>query len=390
MIVAATIEAVSLFSSLYPYSSTFVRSSVSNRPSISSHLFSLMNASDSEKEDTEIEVIAITPNEENSKLMKKEKKKKKKVSLKDAEKKGGVCYMSRIPPHMDHVKLRHILSQFGDIQRIFLAPQDSSVQVPAKRSRGSQDQAYSEGWVEFGNKSVAKRVANMLNGEQIGGKKRSSFYYDLWNIKYLSKFKWDDLTEELALKKAIREQKLAVELSAAKRERDFYLSKVDQSRALSAIEERLKKNVEWLLFSSFSTLDFSLSILLLYLLVLLGFFLLGCFLYPELWSLQFCSISLPLRWFLNFFSNFISASMFSSVSESWRQSFWLVFLEYCLLESPPGCIVKQKIQKDSGPVEKVIRHFPQTKPIVADAKKNKPELSDDILDAVFGGSQVMY
>lgn len=92
-----------------------------------SHLFSLMNASDSEKEDTEIEVIAITPNEENSKLMKKEKKKKKKVSLKDAEKKGGVCYMSRIPPHMDHVKLRHILSQFGDIQRIFLAPQGLSL-----------------------------------------------------------------------------------------------------------------------------------------------------------------------------------------------------------------------------------------------------------------------
>lgn len=86
-----------------------------------------MNASDSEKEDTEIEVIAITPNEENSKLMKKEKKKKKKVSLKDAEKKGGVCYMSRIPPHMDHVKLRHILSQFGDIQRIFLAPQGLSL-----------------------------------------------------------------------------------------------------------------------------------------------------------------------------------------------------------------------------------------------------------------------
>ena len=44
-----------------------------------------------------------------------------------------------------------------------------------------------------------------------------------------------------ALKKAIREQKLALELSAAKRERDFYLSKVDQSRALNAIEERLKK-----------------------------------------------------------------------------------------------------------------------------------------------------
>ncbi|GKA10793.1 pre-rRNA-processing protein ESF2 [Tanacetum coccineum] len=82
-------------------------------------------------------------------------------------------------------------------------------------------------------KNFAKRVASMLNGEQIGGKKMSQFYYDLWNIKYLSKFKWDHLTEEIAL-----------ELSAAKKERDFYPAKVDQSRALSSIDERLKKAIE--------------------------------------------------------------------------------------------------------------------------------------------------
>ncbi|KAL9250565.1 hypothetical protein AKJ16_DCAP26712 [Drosera capensis] len=45
----------------------------------------------------------------------------------------------------------------------------------------------------------------------------------------------------MALRRAEREQKLAMEISAAKKERDFYLSKVDQSRALSSIEERLKK-----------------------------------------------------------------------------------------------------------------------------------------------------
>ncbi|XP_015578998.2 pre-rRNA-processing protein ESF2 isoform X2 [Ricinus communis] len=127
------------------------------------------------------------------------KKKKKKRLLKEAAQadRRGVCYLSRIPPHMDHVKLRHILCRYGEIQRIYLAPE--------------------------------------------GGRKRSQFYYDLWNIKYLSKFKWDDLTEEIAYKSAIREQKLALELSAAKRERDFYLSKVEKSRALSSIEERLKK-----------------------------------------------------------------------------------------------------------------------------------------------------
>lgn len=44
-----------------------------------------------------------------------------------------------------------------------------------------------------------------------------------------------------AYKNATREQKLELELSAAKKERDFYLAKVDQSRALSSIDERLKK-----------------------------------------------------------------------------------------------------------------------------------------------------
>lgn len=43
---------------------------------------------------------------------------------------------------------------------------------------------------------------------------------------------------------------------------------------------------------------------------------------------------------------------------------------------------KQKVQRDSVQVEKVIRHFPQTKPIAADAKQSKPELTDDFLDAV--------
>lgn len=44
-----------------------------------------------------------------------------------------------------------------------------------------------------------------------------------------------------AYKNAVREQKIALEISAAKRERDFFLAKVDQYRALSSIEERIKK-----------------------------------------------------------------------------------------------------------------------------------------------------
>ncbi|KAG9458968.1 hypothetical protein H6P81_003476 [Aristolochia fimbriata] len=155
--------------------------------------------------------------------------------------KRGICYLSRVPPHMNPLKLRQILSHYGEIQRIYLTPEDPTARVQRKRAGGFRGQEFSEGWVEFERKSVAKKVAKMLNGEQIGGKRRSSFYYDLWNIKYLSKFKWDDLTEEIANKEAIRKQKLTLELSLAKKERDFYLSREEKSRAQEAIQERLQK-----------------------------------------------------------------------------------------------------------------------------------------------------
>ncbi|KAL1824650.1 hypothetical protein ACET3Z_011428 [Daucus carota] len=173
----------------------------------------------------------------------KRKNKQKKRFLQEVEKaeKRGVCYLSHIPPKMDHVKLRQLLSQYGEIQRIYLTPENPDARLNRKKAGGFRGQKFSEGWVEFTDKRVAKDVAETLNGEQMGGRKRSPFYYDTWNIKYLSKFKWDDLTEEIAYKSATREQKLALNMSAAKRERDFYLSKVDQSHAQKHIAERLQK-----------------------------------------------------------------------------------------------------------------------------------------------------
>jgi hypothetical protein len=60
---------------------------------------------------------------------------------------------------------------------------------------------FTEGWVEFEDKAVAKSVARGLNGQQIGGKRRSAYHFDLWCMKYLPKFKWDHLTEEIAYEK---------------------------------------------------------------------------------------------------------------------------------------------------------------------------------------------
>lgn len=61
----------------------------------------------------------------------------------------------------------------------------------------SSGKNFTEGWIEFEDKRVAKQVAQMLNGQPMGGKRRSAYHYDLWCLKYLSKFEWDHLTEEI-------------------------------------------------------------------------------------------------------------------------------------------------------------------------------------------------
>lgn len=75
----------------------------------------------------------------------------------------------------------------------------------------------------------------------MGGKKHNVHYYDLWCMKYLPRFKWDHLTEEINYQRAVHDQKLQAEISAAKRERDFYLSRVDKAKAVDAITERKRK-----------------------------------------------------------------------------------------------------------------------------------------------------
>lgn len=44
-----------------------------------------------------------------------------------------------------------------------------------------------------------------------------------------------------AYQNAIREQKLAAEISAAKRERDFYMGQVDKAKGIEAMKERKRK-----------------------------------------------------------------------------------------------------------------------------------------------------
>ena len=74
---------------------------------------------------------------------------------------------------------------------------DPLVAKRRRKFRKNRKRNYTEGWVEFTDKRVAKATAMALNNTQIGGKKRYYYYDDTWNMKYLSKFRWSHLTEKI-------------------------------------------------------------------------------------------------------------------------------------------------------------------------------------------------
>ncbi|KAJ2737174.1 RNA-binding ATPase activator esf2 [Coemansia sp. BCRC 34962] len=155
------------------------------------------------------------------------------------ERKSGVVYMSRVPPFMKPIKVRQMLQKYGDISRIYLVEEDEQQRKRRVKGGGNRKRQFTEGWIEFANKKYAKAVASMLNNTTMGGGKKHGFYHDdLWNLKYLPRFKWRHLTEQLAGERAAKEQRLETEMSQSRRELEAYLKNVERAQKISGIKKR--------------------------------------------------------------------------------------------------------------------------------------------------------
>ncbi|KAL3940134.1 MAG: hypothetical protein SGARI_001110, partial [Bacillariaceae sp.] len=181
-------------------------------------------------------------------LQAKRPKKIHKLSLTETEnfneklKKRGVIYIARIPPKMTPTKVKALLQEFGEVTRVYLVEEDASVRKRRRKELGrSGGKRYREGWIEFADKKKAKHIASSLNTTPISNHKRNPHYGDLWNLKYLSKFKWSHLTEKVAYERRVREQKLRVEMMQAKRENAAYAEMVEMGKKLDKIEERKRR-----------------------------------------------------------------------------------------------------------------------------------------------------
>ena len=182
----------------------------------------------------------------------------------------GLIYFSYIPEGMTPASLRQIISKYAEIGRIYLEPynkndnfdpkssgdasklledssdqnsgQNSNFSKSKKKSNSYNSGRFKEGWVEFENKRRAKKIAKQLNLTEIAEKKHGAWSGQFWSMKYLHKFKWSNLHEQLDFERQLRKKKIREEFVTARNEQTEYLKVVAASRKAKNIANRKRKN----------------------------------------------------------------------------------------------------------------------------------------------------
>ncbi|OBZ77035.1 Pre-rRNA-processing protein ESF2 [Grifola frondosa] len=159
-------------------------------------------------------------------------------AFKAAQDRAGVVYISRIPPGMRPTKVRHLMSAYGEVGRVYLQQEDPK--------RAYLDE----------NIPQPRRHTIRKDGQLEARKDR--WRDDVWTMKYLPKFKWNMLTEQIgsllgysswrslmvvdiAHEAAMHAAQLRVELSQSHREQREYLKNVELARILDKRAERKRK-----------------------------------------------------------------------------------------------------------------------------------------------------
>lgn len=119
---------------------------------------------------------------------------------------------------------------------------DAKVRIKRKMTGGNGSKQFSEGWIEYSDKKIAKKVASSLNNTPIGGKKSNFYHDDLWNLKYLKNFKWEYLTEKITYERKVRDAKLKASLIQAKKDNQEMAKLIEKTKVQDIISDRKRKH----------------------------------------------------------------------------------------------------------------------------------------------------
>ncbi|OMJ16567.1 Pre-rRNA-processing protein esf2 [Smittium culicis] len=65
----------------------------------------------------------------------------------------------------------------------------------------------------------------------------------LWNLKYLPKFKWRNLTDQLAFERTEREYRLRNEMAQARSEANEFINKIEKSKMVKGMEYKKSRKL---------------------------------------------------------------------------------------------------------------------------------------------------
>ncbi|UKJ87809.1 hypothetical protein MACJ_000249 [Theileria orientalis] len=158
---------------------------------------------------------------------------------------SGIIYISRIPPFMGLSKLRSYFSNFGRVGKVYAHPEPIGQYKKRVKMGGNKRLKFTHAWIQFYDKSVAKNVAKLLNNKPFSDTKRSSFWkYDIWNIKYLPKFKWHHLVEYWSEHKRESKEQLNLLLQRERKRNLRYLEQLEIEKREHQIELKRKGKKE--------------------------------------------------------------------------------------------------------------------------------------------------
>ncbi|XP_064106495.1 activator of basal transcription 1-like [Macrobrachium nipponense] len=160
------------------------------------------------------------------------------TSATDKKRKPGIIYLSTIPTGFHPTKIRSYFTEFGEVGRMFLQTSNDD----KTKSSSKKSQQYTEGWIEFKSKRKAKWVTMMLNSNKVGGKKKDACYDELWNIKYLPRFKWAFLHQRLEYERESYRQRMNAAISQVRQETDHFVkvSETSEKKRKKEKKEKLK------------------------------------------------------------------------------------------------------------------------------------------------------
>ncbi|GMH99538.1 hypothetical protein TrVE_jg3896 [Triparma verrucosa] len=157
----------------------------------------------------------------------------------DSLNRRAVVYISSLPPKITVSKLKTLITPLCEVTRLYLAVEDKSVRKRRKKAGGSSSKRFTEGWVEVPSRSLARQLASTLHMTNM--EKKGPHSDDLWCLKYLKGFKWSHLTEKVAYERRVREQRLRVEMSKAKREVKEYERKIEEGEKFEQMVKKKKR-----------------------------------------------------------------------------------------------------------------------------------------------------